>query len=80
MTEQDEQLISQFESMGIKPPDSDEYELCPVMFNLGKDLEFFIKAQEIEFAGEKLTGLLLEGEENMVIINMTFEKFAELFK
>lgn len=75
--ERDTELAEQFERMGLPAPESDEYELCPVIFNLGKDLEFFIKAQEVEFNGQKLTGLLLDGNESMIVVNINFLTFSK---
>jgi len=67
----------QLEELGVKTNEQD-WELQKVVFNLGKDLEFFVRCAEIEIDGQLLTSLYLTDLEEPVIINKEFEEFIKI--
>lgn len=77
INEQDAKLIEQYENMGISAPNIEGFDLCPAIYNLGPDFEFFIKAYHVEYEGLECTELYLEGNEP-IIINMKFNDFCKL--
>jgi hypothetical protein len=67
----------QLEKLGVETNEQD-WELQNVVFNLGKELEFFTRCAEIEVKGKLLTSLYLSDLEDPVIINKEFEEFIKI--
>jgi hypothetical protein len=68
---------ARLEELGIEINQKD-WELQKVVFNLGKELEFFTRCAEIEVDGKLLTSLYLTDLEKPVIVNKEYEEFIKI--